>query len=543
MSVTSTVGSELSEAGQPRRPPASPAHAESSLKRFVPFLAAGVVAVLYFVFLLHYAKAAPTADDWLNILIVHAAIHGHLSFSLLWVQHFESRMLFPNLLVVLLGVPTHYDPRWFIAVSAICYIASFFLILAAVRRYLGREPQTIPTVIFALVWFSLAGIYDALWAFQLGFYLVILALAVVLYCLLIPRRRRPLWLALAAIAAVVASFSFVQGLALWPVGLVLILFSVPLTRKTAVEVGVWLGAAAVTTGLYFWNFNLAGTNSLCIKHCGVGYSLSHPGLTLSYWTRMVGNIIPSRPSSFGPVRSLLPGPTGAMQIVLGGILTAAAVFVVIQSLRERRRKPMVALPLGIVAFALLADMMIVSGRVSLGSPGSAEYTLTQTILLAGLYIFAWEHSYELLAVARPVRRGGWKIAISACVGLSLLVLVSVFASAQFGLDEAEAVSANQQQSGQLAVNMAEVPKDLQSCYVDLIIDQDLLALNDLGFTRASIDVAEHDKLAMFGPAVIGQFRAEGPPRLGPLYRRLCYKATGNSALLQRPSKGSLQGQS
>jgi hypothetical protein len=452
-------------------------------------------------------------------------------------------MLFPNLLVVLLGVPTHYDPRWFIALSAFCYIASFFLILAAVRRYIGRELQTIPTVIFALVWFSLAGIYDALWAFQLGFYLVIFALAVILYCLLMPRRRRPLWLALAAIAAVVASFSFVQGLALWPVGLVLILFSVPLTRKTAVEVGAWLGAAAVTTGLYFWNFDLAGTNSLCVKNCGVGFALLHPGLTLSYWTRMVGNIIPSRPVTFGPVRSLLPGPTGAMQIVLGGILTAAAVFVVIQSLRERRRKPMVALPLGIVIFAILADLMIVSGRVSLGSPGSAEYTLTQTVLLAGLYIFAWDHWYELLAVARPVRRGGWKIAISACVGLSLLVLVSVFASAQFGLDEAEAVSANQQLSGQLAVNMAEVPKDLQSCYVDLIIDQNLLALHALWFTRAEIDLAERDKLAMFGPAVIGQFRAEGPPRLGPLYRRLCLKGTGTSALLQRPSRGSLQGQS
>jgi hypothetical protein len=483
------------------------------------------VAVLYFVFLLHFAIAAPTADEWAhNISIIDAATHGHLSFNLLWVQYFQSRMLFPNLLFVLVGVPTHYDPRWFVVISAICYIASFFLVLAVVRRYLGRPLQTLPTVMLALVWFSLSAVSDALWAFELSYYLVILALAVILYCLLVPERRRSLWLALAILAAVVGSYSFVQGLALWPVGLILILFTAPRTRRNA-EVGIWLGAAALTVGLYFWNFQYAGTNSLCIAHCGVGYTLSHPGLTLSYWMHMVGNITPAT-----------SGGTGVVQLVLGIILTAAAAFVLIQSWRERRRKPTVALPLAIVVFALLWDMMIVSARVSLGSPEFAEYTLAQVILLVGIVIFAWVHAYEFkhelepivatlrqmfLGVAKPLRRGTWNFAIIAYIGLSLFLLVQVFASSQYGWDEAAAVSASRQQTGQLAVNLSEVPKDLQACYLDLIFDAGLGAPTDLASTRAFIDLAERDKLGMFGPAVVGHFRAEGPPKIPILDRVLC----------------------
>lgn len=525
MSVTPPVGSEAAGVGRERGSPASPEHSERSRSRFVPVLGAGVVAVLYFAFLLHFAVDAPTADEWANIGIIDAATHGHLSFGLFWAQYFQSRMLFPNLLFVFVGIPTHYDSRWFVAISASCYIASFFLILAAVRRYLDRDLQTLPTVFLALVWFSLAAVFDALWAFELGYYLVILALALVLFCLLVPQRRRPLWFALAVVAAVVGSYSFVQGLALWPAGLVLILFRVPRTRRTMAEVGVWVGTGAVTLVLYLWNFDLAGTNSLCVAHCGVGYTLSHPGLTLSYWLRMVGNIIPS-----------VSGGTGVVQIILGVTLTGAAMFVLVQSVRERHRKPMVALPLGMVVFALVWDMMIVSARVSLGDPGFDEYTLAQVVLLAGITIFAWDHAYEyksqfdsmvvlfrrlVLADARPATRGTWSFALFALVGLSLLLLIQVLASSQFGWDEAESVSSNRQLTAQLAVNLAEVPKDLQSCYLGLVIGAGLDKRSELASTRAMIDLAARDTLGMFGPAVVQQFRAEGPPKLPRLDRAIC----------------------
>jgi hypothetical protein len=517
VSVTSGVGTEaVAVGGAPDRSFGSPEHTEHPPNPFAPLLAVGLISVLYLVFLLHFAVAAPTADEWAhNIPLVDQATHGHLSFNLFWAQYFQSRMLFPNLLFVLVGVPSHYDPRWFVAISAVCYIASLFIILAVVRRYLGTGLRTLPTVIVALVWFSLSAVSDALWAFELGYYLVILSLALVIYCLLVPRTRRWPWLALAVIAAVVGSYSFTQGLLVWPVGLVILLFSVRPTRRVIAEVAVWLGCAAVTTGLFFWHFDFAATNSLCTVHCGVGYTLSHPGLTLSYWMRMVGNVVPS-----------VRGTTGTVQIILGVILTAAAVLVVVQSFRERRRNPMVALPLAIVVFALLWDMIITAGRVALHSPGFHEYTLAQMILLVGIMIFAWDHAGGLPVVAKPTSRGAWTFARLACIGLSFLVLIQILASAKYGWDESESVSADTQLTAQLGVNLAAIPSDLQSCYLDAIFDADLVPTSDLGPTRALLDLAERDKLGMFGPAVIKQFRAEGPPKLPKLFRRCTNEATG-----------------
>jgi hypothetical protein len=512
MSATSAVGAKALGTGDrdgDDTPSVSPEHAGQRLKRFVPLVAAGLVAVAYLVYLLHFAVAAPVGDEWVNnIPLLDQAIHGHLSFSRFWDQYFQSRMLFPNLIFVLIGIPTHYDPRWFVVLNAIFYIASFFLVLAAVRRYLQRDLQVLPTFIFALIWFSLAAVYDALWAFEVGYYLVLLSFAVVLYSLLVPARRRPLWFSIALVAAVVGSYSFVQGLLLWPMGLVILLFSVPFTRRVVTEIAIWVGGAVVTTGLFFWHFDFAGDNGVCTKHCGVGYTLSHPGLALSYWMRMVGNIFPS-----------VNAKTGTPQIIVGVILTAAAVFVVVQSIRERPTSPMVALPLGMTVFALLWDMIIVSGRVGLGNPGFGEYTLVQVILLAGISIFAWGHADRLFRAA-PVSNVSWNFVRVACIGLSVLVLAQIVSSSKFGWDDGHSISLKDQQSAQVSVNLAAIPADLQDCYLDAILDDDLVPLTDLGPTRAAIILAQRDRLGMFGPAVIGHFRAEGPPHV-PLLRRVC----------------------
>ncbi len=489
----------------------SPERSVHPQRRIAPYLAAAVVAVVYFLFLLHFAVAAPVADEWAhNIPLVDQAIHGNLTFNLLWAQYFQARLLFPNLLYALVGVPSHYDPRWFVILSAALMIAAFFLVLAVVRRYVDGGLRTVPTVILALVWFSLSAVSDALWAFELGYYLVIFSLALVIYGLLVPRRGRLVWLAVAIIAAVVGSYSFTQGLLLWPVGLVILLFSVPLSRRVAAEVAVWLGAAVVTIGLYFWHFDLTGTNSLCRVHCGVGYTISHPELAVPYWMRMVGNVVPS-----------VPGTTGAIQIILGVVLTAAALLVVFQSIRERHRKPMAALPLAIVVFALLWDLLITSGRVSFESPGFHEYTLAQVMLLVGIAIFAWGHAEGLFDIARPASGGVWNSIRIACVGVTLVLVVQIVVSSKYGWDEAESFSASTQLTGQLVVNLPKIPEDAQSCFVDRVLAVGLVPTKDLGPTFGFIDLAKEDKLGMFGPAVIGQIsrrRAAKISDLGPALR-------------------------
>ena len=94
------------------------------------------------------------------------------------------------------------------------------LIILAHKR---RAPDT-PLLFYcpaAILLLSLVQYGDTLWGFQISWYLVIASLATSLYLL---DRKQLTTLALSGtiVAAVVGSFSLLQGLLIWPTGLILI---------------------------------------------------------------------------------------------------------------------------------------------------------------------------------------------------------------------------------------------------------------------------------------------------------------------------------
>ena len=106
--------------------------------------------------------------------------------------------------------------------------------------------------------------------------------------------------------AVVASYSSIQGLLLWPMGLFCLLWPLwharsKYTRRQYVEVWAWLVAAAITTAIYFWNYApKLGTEFCFIRTKAFGYpvaepptwALSHPGRLIQFFVVDVGNVIP-----------------------------------------------------------------------------------------------------------------------------------------------------------------------------------------------------------------------------------------------------------
>ena len=62
--------------------------------------AALVPIILYFVFVARYGVNFIYLDEWSNVSMLHAAIHGNLTWSMLWAQHNENRMLFPNMVFI-----------------------------------------------------------------------------------------------------------------------------------------------------------------------------------------------------------------------------------------------------------------------------------------------------------------------------------------------------------------------------------------------------------------------------------------------------------
>ena len=138
----------------------------------------------------------------------------------------------------------------------------------------------------SVVWFSLEDWHNALWAFQLGWYLSLFCLIAMLYLLLIPEHRK-LAFAFAVTASVAASVSNVQGLPLWPVGLICLLWIQSVSprlwsRGTKIKVLVWLGATIGTVGAYMSGYTFqpaCSVKKVFIYDCtseSSGFALHHP---------------------------------------------------------------------------------------------------------------------------------------------------------------------------------------------------------------------------------------------------------------------------
>jgi hypothetical protein len=463
---------------------------------------AGAVAGLYLIYIVHYAVDAPAGDDWSVIATVDSALHGHLTFNALWDQHFESRMLFPNLLFITAGFIDRYNLRSIIILSALIYIASFFLLLVMVRAYIGRALTALPTLILGLVWFSLCACIDALWAFQIAWYMVVLALVCLLYVLLVAKISWGASLALGIAAAVVASYSAVQGLLLWPVGLLVLLWATPWVRRTYVQAGIWVAACVATSAFYLRHFAVAFTVTLCPPkaNCTAGYALTHPVQFASYSLRLMGNLFPSTTES-----------TGLPQELLGLLLCIAGAFVIVQSFRERRGMTRLPLPLALVVFAALNDGSLVVGRLGFGSPGDGEYTLPQVVLLAGILIYIWGH---LTTRPSDASVGSWRrnARVIGYGTLCCLLAVQLIISMNYGLKEAAKRQRLTSDTGRLVVNLNQIPPAQVGCdeswfFTDFIVPTNV----EEGVMRPIIGIARADQLAMFNSGAYKAFRAEGPP--------------------------------
>ena len=214
----------------------------------------GAPVVAYFWLIGHFGVNVIYQDQWSDVAVIQKWYAHGFDWSSLWAQHNENRILFPNLIVVFLAHTTHLDIRVEEYLSGLMLVAATFLVIWAHKR---RSPATpwlyyCPVVVMTC---SFVQYGATLWGFQLAWYLVLLGLAGVV--VLIDRINLN-WISFtaAAAAAVVASFSSLQGLLVWAIGLVLLLWR----RRRVRFLVVWTAAAIVSAGLYLYNFNMkAGT--------------------------------------------------------------------------------------------------------------------------------------------------------------------------------------------------------------------------------------------------------------------------------------------
>lgn len=464
------------------RAPRAPEHRHRRRKVAVAYRVLQGVAIalppgIYLLFVERYAVNVLAWDDWaVEVPTVHFGLHGGRNFFwLLWLQYNEHRMVIPKLFFIVLGGMTSLNAKTVMLFSAGVFIATFVVLLSLVRRYAGRLPGPLGLVLLGAVWFSLADYESALLSTQLAWYLVLFFF---MACLLALSHETMTWwvVAGAALLAVAASYSSLQGFAVWPVGLICLWRRLPDVPRPRPVFILWIGSAVASAGLYFWGYNFSsaqGPSSLSAV-------MRNPLGLLKFFFVDVGNVVPSfSHSSYG------------WHLVVGVLITAGAFGVLALSVREVGRDghgALVPLPAALITFGLIFDVLASVGRAGSGESAALapRYTMPNLVLLIGIAVYAYARM--------PARRSGpawsWRPVLGAglTVLLTMLMVTQVAVSTDFGLQGARVTRRSREIALTTLENLPHLPEATAERLVATYVYPSLPALEPL------LELARQDHL-------------------------------------------------
>lgn len=382
-------------------------------------------AGLYLWYVVHFGVNVPFQDTWNGTLPLLLDFHnGSLSLGALWAPHNENRMLIPNLILVLLDTATRMNEHTDMVVSAFLLVLTALTICWLAYRTLRVRLYWLIPVPWVIL--GLAQVENALWAFQLAWMLILLCTALVL-ALIELGPVRPLFLAVALGLGLVASFSSLQGLLIWPAGL---LYGLACGWRWR-HVVVWMGTGVGATVVYFWHIGpLTPT-----PH--PGYLPTHIALSARFFVDMIGAV-------FAEHRTIL----GAVILILGIATLGSSV---VRSGEWRRYR----LPLTLGGVGILFDLLVTEGRVQFGlsAATASRYTTYNLLLLAAVYlavIASGAATKSAAVLTQQLQRGAPSVILLAAV--SLVVLCQIGWGVPNGLYQGQAYYVNRSTGAMLLLN-------------------------------------------------------------------------------------------
>ena len=262
--------------------------------------------------------------------------------------------LLSNLIVIALAHTVHFDITVEEFLGAAMLIGAYALLILAHHR---RSPST-PWLYYCpvmLVGLALTQWENTLWGFQMAWFLVLLSLAATLFIL---DRITMTWLAFVAaiLLAIIGSYSSLQGLLIWPTGLVLLYYR---RRDFALFIS-WVAAGMVVTIWYLHHFphsQLAGPS----QH----YALTHPFVSFTFVLFQIGDIVGINLRPVG--LALQPGASGNAAVLLLGVVIFMVAVLAVVTLGVRRMDQSGG-PIGValMVYGFLFAVVVALGRISQG---------------------------------------------------------------------------------------------------------------------------------------------------------------------------------
>ncbi|HEY2125411.1 MAG TPA: hypothetical protein VGG94_08115 [Chthoniobacterales bacterium] len=334
------------------------------------FLVALFPAALVIRLIAEYGVNVPFGDEWAMIPLF-AKWHDHqMTLADLFRQHNEHRIFFPKLIYLAFAQLTHWNLRGEMFFSVfLCGLTSASL-YGLLRRTVGgttRRRLTLWAISNVLI-FSPAQAENWLWGFQLQMFMPTVCLVAALLVLQTPALNIARFLGV-TVLALIATFSFGNGLLIWPV-LGLALFLSGVNKRWIIA---WAGLCVLTVALYFTGYE---------THPLPGHPSFPARYYVIYFLRFNGNALNLFPV---PGQLTLAAAIGAGAVLLLGAMT-------LHFLREQRQALRAAAPwIALAAYAVGSSLIAAHSRIHEGiaqALSSRYSSISINLYIALLVLFA-----------------------------------------------------------------------------------------------------------------------------------------------------------
>jgi len=408
-----SVGTEISE-----MVPLCPEKGLIPMKRNVLLKRTGLVSLILFfllillaplciIFFIHtYGMTVPFWDQWALVPLLEKVQTGELSFSDIWVQHNEHRLLFPRLIMLALALLTGWNIIYelytnFVLAGLILLFLYLLLRKSSYNYFMPWLSIPLTFLVFSPIQFE-----NWIWGWQIQIFLSVLATVVAVWSVnQWPGELKGLLIATGA--AVISSYSFNSGLLTWvAVGMLLLMQR----ERRLLNTSLWFAVFAITVIFYYYGYHKPA------HHPSLLFFLNHPYDFIRYIFAYIGS-----PLGFRNIDVSI-----ATGLFLMAILCTGAIKVW-HSSREDFQILLPWLALALYAFLVAAATGI--GRSGFGVHQALEgrYTTISTLFVISSFVIVaiWISQYLKINKRLPTKS---VIAISFISGLLMFSYILSFSA-------------------------------------------------------------------------------------------------------------------
>lgn len=317
-----------------------------------PDIAAGAaclaVVTTMAIFVGHYGVNLPFYEEWVHAEILLKWKAGTLTFSDLWADYNQGRNVFHRLYPIALWTLGLRDLRWQMATSLLLATTTALLVARLAWRGLpGVEARVMAVVAFVLL-LSPAQWQNFLWANQYLCFVPVLGLVLLITFVGLDLPARVCVPACIGVG-LVATFTFTNGMLLWPLGAVALGSRAELRQRK--WLALWGATAALVAGVYVHGLSKPQ------DHERFASLLQQPALLASHIVSQFGAPFWGQlPVLTAPAQSLIP-----VVFWLGLAVLICLCVAVVEV--WRRSAGSAAMPWGLlVAYSGVSSVLLAGGR-------------------------------------------------------------------------------------------------------------------------------------------------------------------------------------